>query len=57
MTLCVPHFSAQRLTIMSFILNNLPCRLPRVLLEADVPDTDDRRLSALYPRYYNPLYF
>ncbi len=34
---------------MSFTLNKIPCRLPRVLLEVNVPETDDRRLFALYP--------
>ncbi len=56
-TLCISRFSIQRPYIMSLILNKIPCHSPRVLLEADVPDMDDQRLSSLYPQYYDPLYF
>ncbi len=42
---------------MSLVLNKIPCHSPQALLEADVPDTDDRWLTSLYPQYYDPLYF
>ncbi|PBK99128.1 hypothetical protein ARMGADRAFT_491211 [Armillaria gallica] len=51
--LCSP-FSA--LISMSLILHKLRCRLPHLLLEEDVPGTDDMRFNGSYPWYYDALY-